>query len=135
MIHTIVDNFSLPEWPQPKIPYAMLESAEQEKRFISTVSKTESTGYIKQVAELQATVSYQSCQGSDNISYRRLVQRAKSQWTVVEPKRYEKRTVPAISSVCPKILPCQLSVKERYGDWSWSEFTSRYVYISFEVVA
>ena len=135
MTHTIIDNFSLPEWPMPRIPYCRIESAEHEKRFISQAPKADSKHYTDLVAELQATVSWQSCQGSDNISYRRLVQLAKSLWTVTEPKRYEKRTVPAISSVCPKILPCQLSVKERYGDWSWGEFTSRYVYISFEVVA
>lgn len=134
MNNTIVDNFSLPEWPMPRIPYCRIESAEQEKRFISQVTKVDSKFYLDSVAALQATVSYQSCQMSDNISYRRLVQYAKSQWVVSDPVSFEKRTIPAISSTCPKSLPCQVSTKERYGDWMWGRFTSRYVYISFEVV-
>lgn len=134
MIHQIVDNYSLPEWPQPKIPYAPIGSAAQERLFLSTVSKQESAPYVTAVAELQGTVSWQSCQGSDNISYRRAVQWAKSQWSVEDPVPFGRRTIPAIVTTCPKSLPCQLSIKERYGDWSWGRFTSRYVNISFEVV-
>jgi hypothetical protein len=133
MIHLIADNFSLPEWPTPQIPYARIESAEQEKRFLSMAPKSDSANYLQRVAELQATVSWQSCQGSDNISYRRLVRYAKSRWPVGEPVKFGRRTIPAINSTCPKILPCSLVIKEVYGDWNWAGFNARYVFISFEV--
>lgn len=75
--------------------------------------------FDKQVEVLQKGTPYPHCQGSDNLSYRRLMVEILFPYyqDLQGSTVTEDRTIPYVGCVCPKALPAKVRVEVRVTPW------------------